>query len=157
MVIVKDDIACINADIIVNASNAIGYMGGIIGRFIKLNGVAQSIHYKTKGKVEKEAKKASKERRYKPGDIFVTGAGELKAAYIIHAVTMSHPGTTTNIEVVKELLPKILSKAYELKAKSIAIPLLGAGVGKVSKDEVLKKYEEFFKDVKDIEVIISYV
>lgn len=157
MVIVKDDIACINADIIVNASNAIGYMGGIIGRFIKLNGVAQSIHYKTKGEVEKEAKKASKNRKYKPGDIFVTGAGDLKATYIIHAVTMSHPGTTTNIEVVKELLTKVLSKAYELKAKSIAIPLLGAGVGKVSKDEVLKKYEEFFKDVKDIEVIISYI
>lgn len=163
--VIKEDISKIKADIIVNASNGIGYMGGITGRFIKLTGVAESIHYTTKGIVEREAKKASKKSKYsprylcghKPGEIFVTGAGNLDATHIIHAVTMRFPGMITNIEVIKVLLPKIILKAYELKAKSLAIPLLGTGTGRIEKDKVLILYEDFFTDVRDIDIIISYI
>lgn len=35
----------IDAEILINASNAQGYMGGILGRFFKLKGVAETIHY----------------------------------------------------------------------------------------------------------------
>lgn len=72
--IVKMDITEAKADIIVNASNGIGYMGGTVGRFFKLKGVAQSINFKTNGVVEKEAKKVCRNSKYLPGDIFVTGA-----------------------------------------------------------------------------------
>lgn len=161
--IIRGDITEIRADIIVNAANGIGYMGGIIGKFVKLNGVAEAIHYKTKGVVEKEAKEATKKSRYlllhgyKAGEIFVTGAGNLHATHIIHAVTMRFPGMTTNVEVIKVLLPQIVSKACELKAKSLAIPLLGTGTGRVSKDKVIKLYKDFFANIKDIEIIISLI
>lgn len=161
----KCSITEITADIIVNASNGIGYMGGFIGTLIKFEGVAESINYSTKGIVEKEAKKVSKKSKYlpryfcghRPGEIFVTKAGNLNAMYIIHAVTMRYPGMLTNINAIKELLPKILSKAEELDAKSIAIPLLGTGTGKISKDKVLKLYKEFFNDITDLDVIICYI
>lgn len=164
-IIIRDDITKIKADIIVNASNGIGSMGGIIGRYVKLKGVAESIHYTTKGVVEKEAIKAAKKSRYlprylcghKPGEIFVTGSGNLGARYIIHAVTMRYPGMRTNIDVIRVLLPKILSRAYELKAESLLIPLLGTGTGKLLENEVLKLYEEFFKDIKDIKIILSLI
>ncbi|HDI3019250.1 TPA: macro domain-containing protein [Clostridium botulinum] len=163
--VVKSDITELKADIIVNASNGIGYMGGVTGKFIKFKGIAESIHYKTKGAVEREAKEVSKRNKYLPrylcgynaGEIFVTRAGNLYASYIIHAVTMKFPGMTTNIDVIKALLPKIMSKAHELKAKTLAIPLLGTGTGKVEKDKVLRLYEDFFKNIKDIEIIISYI
>lgn len=163
--IVKIDITEIKADIIVNASNGIGYMGGIIGKFIKCKGVAETIHYKTKGTVEKEAKKAAKTSKYLPrflcghrqGEVFITGAGNLHAAHIIHAVTMRFPGMTTNMDVIKVLLPQIVSEAYKLKAKSLAIPLLGTGTGKIEKDKVLKLYKDFFGNIEDMEIIISLV
>lgn len=159
----KGDITKIRADIIVNASNGVGYMGGIIGTYVKCKGVAESIQYITKGTVEREAKKVSKKSKYLPrylcghkqGEIFVTRAGNLNAKYVIHAVTMKYPGMSTNIDVIEELLPKIISKANELNAESLAIPLLGTGTGRTPKDKVLKLYECFFKDIKDIEIIIS--
>lgn len=160
--LVKGDITEISADIVVNASNGIGYMGGIIGRLIKLKGVAESINYATRGIVEREAKKACKRNKhlprlfcgYKAGEVFVTGAGDLKAKYIIHAVTMPLPGMVTYIEVIKTLLLSIILKAYELKAKSIAIPILGAGTGGLEKGEVLKVYEEFFNEVINLKIIV---
>lgn len=160
--IINGDITKIKADVIVNASNGVGFMGGLIGRFVLLPGVAEAIHYETKGKVEKEAKRASSRVKYLPrilsghkkGEIFITSAGSLDAGTIIHAVTMNYPGMNTNIKVVSELLPKIINKAYELEANSIAIPLLGAGVGRIPEDEVFKLYDEFFSNIDDLEIII---
>ncbi|ARC83189.1 phosphatase [Clostridium argentinense] len=162
---VKGNITDLKADIIVNASNGIGYMGGTIGRFFQLNGVAESIHYVTEGKVEKEAKIAAKKNKYlprflcghKPGEIFITGAGNLNASYIVHAVTMHYPGMSANIDIVKILLPKILFKSRELNAKSLVLPLLGTGTGRIPKNEIIKLYEDFFTDINDIDIIVSYI
>lgn len=160
--IVNCDITKTKADIIVNASNGIGYMGGLTGIHTKLKGVAESIHFETKGVVEKEAKIACRKSNFLPrylcghkaGEIFVTGAGRLDSKFIIHAVTMRYPGMITNINVVKELLPKIISKTHELNGKTIEIPLLGTGTGRLSKDDVLNLYIEFFSNIEDIEVTI---
>lgn len=57
---VKDkDIALSSADAIVNASNGIGYMGGERGIIIRGNGVAESIHYISIGRVEELSKAIS--------------------------------------------------------------------------------------------------
>lgn len=151
--IVKGSITDIAADAIVNASNGVGYMGGLLGRFVQLKGVAESIHYATKGIVEKEAKKVVKSG-VGEGTVFTTSAGNLQASFIIHAVTMDKPGQRANISTIKGLLPKILSKAYELQVKSIVLPLLGTGTGRLSKEEVLALYEEFFKDITDLDIIL---
>lgn len=52
MKLVKANITKVVADVIVNAANAWVYMGGWLGRYVLLPGVAESIHYETKGVVE---------------------------------------------------------------------------------------------------------
>ena len=164
--IIQSSIIDLEADILVNASNGIGFMGGIIGRYVKFNGVAESINFTTKGYVEKEARKAAKRNKYlpryicgyPPGDIFVTGAGSLKANYIIHAVTMRYPGMPSRIKIINKLLPKIIEKAYELNAKSIALPLLGTGTGNISREKVLDLYNNFFHNkYSDLDIVICYI
>lgn len=52
--IVNNDICKIKCDTVINESNGIGYMGGLLGRCIKLRGVAESINYRTRGRVERD-------------------------------------------------------------------------------------------------------
>lgn len=161
--IVDTDITDIKADVIVNASNGIGYMGGKRGITVKLKGVAESINFKTKGATEKEAQTVAKKNKYLPislcghkaGEIFVTGAGCLDAQYIIHAVTMRYPAGSTNMNIIKSLLPKITAKAHELNARTLAIPLLGTGTGRLAKDKVLTLFVDYFNDISDMNIIIT--
>ncbi len=160
--VVEQSITEAKADIIVNASNGIGYMGGWLGKRRLLKGVAEAIHYKTQGSVEKEARRAARKISWlpsiflghKPGEIFMTGAGNLKAKYILHAVTMARPGGESDLDTISELIPKIIFAALDLKANSIAIPLLGTGTGGLDKEEVLEIYNEFFSTLTHIDVTV---
>lgn len=67
---------------------------------------------------------------------------------------MKKPGSKSDINIVKTLLPKIIEKAYDLNVKSIAIPLLGTGKGKVNKNNVLDIYKKVFTNISDLDVII---
>lgn len=159
---VSIDICKVKADVIVNAANGIGFMGGILGRYIPLRGVAESINFATKGKVEKEAKKAAKKHRWLPrilcghhaGEVYVTGAGGLPSSWIIHAVTMRYPGMRSDIHIIEILLGKIIEKARKLNAKTLAIPLLGSGTGGIHPKEVFNLYEDLLSRVEDIEIIV---
>lgn len=152
--ITKGDITEANVDIIINASNGVGYMGGTLGKYIKLPGVAESIHYKSKGSIEKEAKLICKTDDYSEGDIFVTSSGNLPSKCILHAVTMKKPGSKSNIKTIETLLPRIIYKARELNAKSVAIPLLGTGTGGLSKKEILGIYSKVFSIILDLDIIV---
>lgn len=150
----KRDITEVEAEVIVNAANGIGFMGGWIGKKIKSSGVAESIHYHTKGVVEKEARKAIKKKLSKVGGLYITSAANLKADYIFHAVTMFLPGTISNIYIVEKCIISIIDKAKEMGIKSIAIPALGTGTGKVNKRKVAEIYIKHFEENSDIEWII---
>ena len=151
---IKGDITLVQADIIVNAANRIGYMGGWMGKHFKCNGVAESIQYVTKGEVEKEAIRIALQNKLRPGDIFVTSSGNLRAKYIIHAITMWLPGMFSNYKTIEKLLPKIIEQARRLSVKTVAIPFLGAGTGRLSQKRVLTLYENHFKNISDMEIII---
>lgn len=157
MKIVNGDICSIECDAIVNASNGIGYMGGPIGKVFKRKGVAESIHYFTKGLVEKDAFKLcinkDHPKDFKPGEVFVTNGYNLPCKVILHAVTMHLPGTKSNLKIVEVLTEKILKMSSENGYKTIAIPLLGTGTGGLKKDDVLKIYERVFNN-SDTEVFI---
>lgn len=150
----NDDIVNIKADIIVNAANSIGYMGGFIGKYIRLKGVAESIHYVTRGKVEKEAKKISRKLKPKPGDVYVTSAYNLQAKWIFHAVTMRLPGTWSNVKAVEKCLEKIVNKGRELNVETIALTGLGTGTGRLSKKDVANLYKKILSPVNDLEIIV---
>ena len=116
MRIIKEDITKIKVDIIVNASNGLGFMGGFICRYIKCRGLAEYINFITKGKVEKEAKQNCKINknfpRYfnhlKKGDIFITNSYLDNCEKIYHAITMTYPGTKSSLNTIEILCDKII-------------------------------------------------
>ncbi|MFT9494583.1 MULTISPECIES: macro domain-containing protein [Bacillota] len=144
-----------SADIIVNASNGIGYMGGFIGRFIKLKGVAESLHYATKGAIERESKNLLKREPIEVGKVFITSEGNLNAKKIIHAVTMKKPGQKSSIEIVEECLKNIIQAVNSLNAQTVCIPALGTGTGKVNKTKVADLFYNYLKDEKVKYIIID--
>lgn len=155
--IVHDDICNSECEIIVNAANGIGFMGGILGWFFKFSGVSESINYETKGKVEREATiKCLKHYLigYMPGSVYVTRGYNLKCKYIFHAVTMWFPGTFSTMKTVEKLLDTIVKEAKQYGFQNIAIPLLGTGVGHLKPDKVISLYKAVFESEESIDAYV---
>jgi|APAga8741244001_1050109.scaffolds.fasta_scaffold09406_6 O-acetyl-ADP-ribose deacetylase (regulator of RNase III) len=140
------NITAVDSDLLVNASNGKGWMGGIVGRFIELRGVAESIHY-IDYTIEKEAKKYCKLNKPKNGETFITGSGKLPFTKgILHAITMKNKGMRSNEGIVRECAINIAKFCKENHINSVSIPLLGTGTGRVNIQSVLDIYLEYFRD-----------
>ncbi|MFP3199065.1 MAG: ADP-ribose-binding protein [Thermoproteus sp.] len=112
------DITELEADAIVNAANSyLEHGGGVAGAIVRKGG--------------REIQEESREwvRRHGPvpvGGVAVTGAGRLKARYVIHAVGPrcgSEP-----IEKIGEAVENAVAKADELGLKSVALPAISTGI-----------------------------
>ena len=132
----QGDITTIKVDAIVNAANSYGYMGG---------GVAGAI--KSVGGIEIEQEAVS-QAPMPIGHAVITTAGALKAKHVIHAPTMEQPAQLTDIGRIKEATRAALECADRNNLKTIAIPGMGTGVGRVPKDKaasamvsVIKSFE----------------
>ncbi len=117
IVVVRGDITEIEADAIVNPANVQMIMGG---------GVAGAIRRKGGEKIQQEALKKAPVRI---GSAIVTGAGRLKARYVIHAPTVETPGGKSSLEFIRKAVKAAISKAEEMGLKNIAFPAMGAGIG----------------------------
>lgn len=151
---IQEDIADVKADVIVNAANGIGYMGGFIGKHIKCAGVAESLHYKTKGVLEKRAKKEVRKTKPKLGQVYITEAEPLEAKWIFHAVTMKYPGTWSNLKTIEECVKNIIKEAKLKQVKTIAIPGLGTGTGGLNLSDVLNIYKHYFEKETELTIIL---
>jgi len=112
----RGDITQLELDALVNAANNRLWMGG---------GVAGAL--KRAGGKEIEAE-AVKKGPIPIGEAVVTGAGKLKAKYIIHAAVMGQD-LKTDTEKIRQATLSSLLRGDELGIKSIAFPALGTGVG----------------------------
>lgn len=124
--VLQGDITEFSGDAIVNPANTLLIMGG---------GVAGAIKRKGGDTIEFEA------RKYAPvpiGDAVVTTAGRLKCRFIIHSPTVQYPGSPSTSEQVYKATRAALIKAKEIGVKSIALPLMGAGVGGLRPEESLE-------------------
>ena len=119
------DITQLELDALVNAANNRLWMGG---------GVASAL--KRAGGKEIEAE-AVKKGPILVGEAAVTGAGKLKAKYIIHAAVMGQD-LKTDAEKIRQATRNSLLRGDELGIKSIAFPALGTGVGGFPLDECAK-------------------
>jgi O-acetyl-ADP-ribose deacetylase (regulator of RNase III) len=117
VVLLKGDITSVDCDAIVNPANSLLVMGG---------GVAWAIKKRGGEVIEKEAREKAPVR---VGDAVVTGAGSLKARYVIHAPTMERPAMRTTLEKARQATRAALTKAGELGVKCVAFPGMGTGVG----------------------------
>ena len=112
----QGDITQLEVDALVNAANNRLWMGG---------GVAGAIKRAGGKEIEDEA---IKKGPIPIGEAVVTGAGKLKAGYIIHAAVMGQD-LKTDAPKIELATRNSLLRADELGIKSLAFPALGTGVG----------------------------
>jgi O-acetyl-ADP-ribose deacetylase (regulator of RNase III) len=112
----RGDITDCQADAIVNAANNHLWMG---------SGVAGAIKAKGGREIEEEAMAKGP---IPVGEAVATGAGRLKARYVIHAAGMGQDLKPTE-DSITAATSNSLRKADELGLRSLVFPLIGCGVG----------------------------
>jgi O-acetyl-ADP-ribose deacetylase (regulator of RNase III) len=106
-------------DAIVNAANSALVLGsGVAGAIREKGGPAIQAECDAIGPIA-------------VGEAAVTGAGRLRARFVIHAAGMP-PGGAATPESVRASLRRSLELAAERGCRTIAIPAIGAGVGGLS-------------------------
>lgn len=139
------DLTKVQADVLVNAANGLGPMGG---------GVAAALRRAGGQEIEEEAIAVCRREDPQPGDVYVTGAGKLAARYIFHAVTMKRPAEPSSVEIVEKCLHNLLQKAREYGVKSLALPALATGVGGVPRQAVAEVFARVLAPVEDLEITV---
>ena len=125
--IIRNDITKVSADVIVNTANPYP----VIGRG------TDSAVYQAAGEQQLLAER-KKIGHIAPGQAAVTPAFGLSARYIIHTVGPAwEDGKHGERDILHSCYEKSLAKAAELKAESIAFPLIATGVYGFPRDEAL--------------------
>jgi O-acetyl-ADP-ribose deacetylase (regulator of RNase III) len=116
IIIMQGDITDMEVDAVVNAANTSLILG---------SGVAGAIRKKGGDSIQKECDKIGS---IPLGEAVVTGAGKLKAKYVIHAAGM-YLGGSVSEKSLREATRNSLLRADEKGVKTIAFPAIGTGVG----------------------------
>lgn len=114
--VIKGDITEVEADAIVNAANTDLVLG---------SGVAGAIRKKGGDLIQDECSKIGS---IPLGEAAITGAGNLRARYVIHAAGM-HLGGRVSESSLRDTTYNSLLRASEKNLKTIAFPAIGTGVG----------------------------
>jgi len=112
----QGDITAQTVDAVVNAANDQLWMGVGVAGAIKARGGAE---------IEREA---MAQGPVPVGEVVVTGAGQLAARHVIHAVVMGQDGRTDGTLIAKATT-NALAAATARGLTSLAFPALGTGVG----------------------------
>jgi O-acetyl-ADP-ribose deacetylase (regulator of RNase III) len=115
IVLHKGDLTDAQVDAIVNAANNDLILGG---------GVAGAIRAKGGPSIQAECDKL---RPIPIGEAVLTGAGKLRAHYVIHAASMQLGGRTSEV-ALRNSTRNSLKRAAEQGLKSIAFPAIGTGI-----------------------------
>jgi O-acetyl-ADP-ribose deacetylase (regulator of RNase III) len=143
IIVERGDLTKVSCDAIVNPANSFGYMGG---------GVAGAI--KRVGGIEIEKEAVSK-APIPVGKAVATTAGVLPCKFVIHAPTMREPAMRIGVENVRLATQAALELGVKLNLKSIAIPGMGTGVGKVPVEDAAEAIATIAKEFEnDFEKII---
>ncbi len=143
--IVKGDITKVKADAIVNAANS-SLLGG--------SGVDGAIHRAAGSALLDECQKIrSKSGSCKTGEVVVTGAGNLFAKYVIHAVgPVWNNGVNNEIRLLESCYLNAIQESEKRNLTSIAFPNISTGVYKFPKELAAKTVHElvqkYFADNK---------
>ncbi len=127
------DITQIEVDAIVNAANNDLILGG---------GVAGAIRRSAGPAVQEECNNIG---TIPLGEAAVTGPGQIKAKYIIHAASMSLGSWATESNLRKAIKNSLL-RAEEKGVKTLAFPAIGTGVAGFSIDKCAQVMFEIISD-----------
>lgn len=120
IIVSQGSILDVDAQVIVNAANGLGLMGG---------GVAGVIKRAAGAEIEREA---VKDAPIRVGKAVLTSGGKTKFKGIIHAPTMPEPGMRIPAHNVALATTAALTLADQNGFESIAVPGMGTGVGGVA-------------------------
>ncbi len=125
--VIQGSILEVDCQVIVNAANSLGFMGGGVAGVIKRAGGID---------VEKEARGRAP---IPVGEAVITTAGKTGFAGVIHAPTMEQPGIRIGAENVALATRAALALADQKGFVSIALPGMGTGVGGVAHAEAASR------------------
>lgn len=113
---VQGDITDLDVDAITNAANDHLWMGaGVAGAIKRRGGVAIEREAVAKGPIP-------------VGTCVATSAGDLKTRHVIHAAVMGQD-LSTDLVTVRITTRAVVEMALAMSLESLAMPLLGTGVG----------------------------
>jgi len=147
--ILRGDITDIDADAVVNAANTDLVLG---------SGVAGAIWRKGGPGIQAECDRKSP---VPLGEAAITGGGDLKARYVIHAAAM-HPGGCVSAESLSGATLNSLKRAGEAGIETIAFPAIGTGVGgfpmkecaEIMLDAVIARSAEYAPDLEKVYFVL---
>jgi O-acetyl-ADP-ribose deacetylase len=141
----QGDITEMEVDAIVNAANNDLMLGaGVAGAILRRGGDS----------IQRECNEIGS---IPVGYAAITGAGKLKARYVIHAASMGLGGERTTAKSLRTSTAHSLRIAAERKLKSIAFPAVGTGVSGFPVDEcaqiMLKEAAQHLKGETSLETV----
>lgn len=138
------DIFKADADAIVNTVNCVGIMG---------RGIA--LQFKNAYPANFKAYKAACDaKQVQPGRMFVFETGKFTPRFIINFPTKRHWKGKSRIEDIEAGLVALAQEISDRGIKSVAIPPLGAGLGGLEWDDVLRRIKAALQDIAGVDVII---
>ncbi|AKG38090.1 MAG: ADP-ribose-binding protein [Infirmifilum uzonense] len=145
----EGDLTEVVADAIVNAANSFLKHGG---------GVALAIVRKGGEEIQRESDEYVKRHGPVPtGQVAVTGAGKLKARFVIHAVGPRF-GEENGDAKLASAFRNALLKAEELRLQSIAFPAISTGIYGYPYEKcamiAVKTLKEMYTSLKNVKRII---
>jgi len=133
VVIIAGDLVEQEVDAIVNAANnELQLGGGVAGAIRRAGGPAIQDECDAHGPVQ-------------VGEAAITGAGNLRARYVIHAASMSLGGRTTRVSL-KSSMSHVFRLARQHQVDTIAVPAVGTGIAGFPIDECGRVMAECLND-----------
>ncbi len=118
--VVQGDITSQNVDVIVNAANEHLAHGGGVAAAIAMAG-GPTINAESRAWVDDHGP-------VQPGTAAVTSAGEMNARHVVHVVGPVYRRDRDNAVLLTQAVRAALDTAADLRANSIALPALSAGI-----------------------------
>ncbi len=149
--LLKGDITKLEVDAIVNAANS-SLMGG--------GGVDGAIHRAAGPSLLEECKKiVEKIGKCPTGEAVITGAGNLKCKYVIHAVgPIWRGGSSDEANLLRNAYLNSLKLAKENSVRTIAFPNISTGAygfpKELAAEIAISTVEEFLKTNPEIDKVI---
>lgn len=142
--VIEGDLTEMKVDAIVNAANSDLKLGA---------GVAGAIKKKGGPNIQAECDRIG---RIPLGEAAITGGGNLRARYVIHAASMAVGGQTTE-ENLRKSVRNSLKRADERSLATIAFPAIGAGIAGFPMDRCASVMIEEVKNHLDSDTSVREV
>lgn len=140
----KGDLFEAQTEAIVNTVNTVGVMGKGIALQFKQRFPDNYIIYK----------KACDDKELETGQLLITESNSLFFKYIINFPTKAHWRNPSKYEYIEQGIDTLIEEIQKRDIKSVALPPLGAGNGKLEWEKVKEILNDKLSNVQDVNFVI---